>query len=530
MVEKENRGRVEGGSICGKKIKKVLGKAGRRHQQAQLRRAAKEEVAARKRAVGSSGAPPVLVGFVALAESQQEEAAKLIEALTLCVPDSQLVKMRPGLVQMAVPRFKQRFTMVQPDRGSLHAVLDTAKVCDSLVFLVCPHTGLDSWGETLLSCVMSQGTPSDPTFIVGAMDEIPAKKHTEVKRLLAKALASKLPVEKVTSVASEAEAVTLLRTLGSQKRKEVSFKDRRGHLFAERVEYSEETSCLALTGFVRGATINANRLVHLPGWGDFQVDRIEAAMEPARLGKNQMRGDQEMQEAGGRLVAKADSDRQELDCENVPDCMDGEQTWPTEEELAAANAVSQPAVRKVAKVKQIQMLIPMVISKTSMDFKNANGYLKIAKNHTKNSNNQLSTHKYLKVPRGMSDYQAAWIAEEVGEDDGEEKDDDDEDEDDDMADMPADHGDDDCSESEEEEEEAMANIDSQTEAMTEAGDEDYDAKHVNFAAEVDALEALKNARVDSMFPDEVDTPQVQENFVQNMTILFVFVVIVVAIG
>ena len=116
------------------------------------------------------------------------------------------------------------------------------------------------------------------------------------------------------------------------------------------------------------------------------------------------------------------------------------------------------------------------------------------------------------VPRGMSDYQAAWIAEEDGEDDhqdDEEGNEDDDDDDDDMVDTPAEQGDDDCSESEEEgEEDAMANIDSQTEAMTEAGDEDYDAKHVNFAAEVDALEALKNARVDSMFPDEVDTPQV----------------------
>ena len=61
MVEKENRGRVEGGSICGKKIKKAMGKAARRHQQAQLRRAAKEEMAVRKRAVGGPGAPPVLV-------------------------------------------------------------------------------------------------------------------------------------------------------------------------------------------------------------------------------------------------------------------------------------------------------------------------------------------------------------------------------------------------------------------------------------------------------------------------------------
>ena len=108
----------------------------------------------------------------------------------------------------------------------------------------------------------------------------------------------------------------------------------------------------------------------------------------------------------------------------------------------------------------------------------------------------------------MSDYQAAWIAEEGGEDEENEDEDDD-----DMVDMPAEQADNDCSESEEEEEEeeAMANIDSQTEAMTEAGDEDYDAKHVNFAAEVDELEALKNARVDSMFPDEVDTPQVQDD-------------------
>ena len=349
MVEKENRGRVEGGSICGKKIKKAMGKAARRHQQAQLRRAAKEEMAVRKRAVGGSGAPPVLVGFVALAESQQEEASKLMKTLSSCVPDCQVVEMRPSLVQLAVPRFKQRFTMIQPDRGSLHAVLDTAKVCDSLVFLVCPHTGLDSWGETLLSCILSQGTPSEPTFVVGAMDEIPLKKHTEVKRLLAKALTSKLPVEKVISVNSEVEAVTLVRALGSQKRKEVNFKERRGHLFAERVEYHEETSCLAMTGFVRGATINANRLVHIPGWGDFQVEKIATAMEPIRLGKNQ-KGDQEMQEAGGRIVAEADEFRQELDCENVPDGMDGEQTWPTEEELAAANAANQPAVRKVTKV------------------------------------------------------------------------------------------------------------------------------------------------------------------------------------
>ena len=373
----------------------------------------------------------------------------------LCA-DTELVQLREGLLHITVPRFKQRFTLVQPTRNSLHSVMDTAKVCDSIVFLLCPHTAMDSWGETLLSSVLAQGLPCQPVFVVGSMDEIPAKKHTEVKRLLVKSLERKLPVEKVWSMQEQGEAVNILRTLGTQKRKEGSFKNRRGHLLAEKVEFTETgegAGTLAVTGFVRGAAISANRLVHLPGWGDFQVDRIEAAPEPLRL-----RGarEQEMEEV--EVVQRADPAlRQELDCENCPDGMDGEQTWPTEEELQAADIAAQPATRKVAK-----------------------------------------------VPRGMSDYQAAWIQEEGEEDqeEDEEEADDCEDGMEDSAESPC-EADDDSSEDEKEED---RDCDTQTETMTEAGDGDYDAKHVNFAAEVDEMEALRTARVDSMFPDEVDTP------------------------
>merc|ERR1712013_28000 len=57
----------------------------------------------------------------------------------------------------------------------------------------------------------------------------------------------------------------------------------------------------------------------------------------------------------------------------------------------------------------------------------------------------------------------------------------------------------------EDEENEVDNFDTQSVAMTEDGG-DYDAKHVNFAEEVDEMEKLKAARIDSMFPDEVDTP------------------------
>lgn len=53
----------------------------------------------------------------------------------------------------------------------------------------------------------------------------------------------------------------------------MSFKSRRGHLLAERVEYeeAEQGGTLAVTGYVRGGAIGADKLVHIPGWGDFQV-------------------------------------------------------------------------------------------------------------------------------------------------------------------------------------------------------------------------------------------------------------------
>ena len=44
-----------------------------------------------------------------------------------------------------------------------------------------------------------------------------------------------------------------------------------------------------------------------------------------------------MEETGGRLLERADPGKQEsLQSEVVPDPMEGEQTWPTEEELALA--------------------------------------------------------------------------------------------------------------------------------------------------------------------------------------------------
>lgn len=43
---------------------------------------------------------------------------------------------------------------------------------------------------------------------------------------------------------------------------------------------------LEVTGFLRGVPLNVNNLVHIPGLGDFQMNRIDAASDIYRMDKN----------------------------------------------------------------------------------------------------------------------------------------------------------------------------------------------------------------------------------------------------
>ena len=38
-----------------------------------------------------------------------------------------------------------------------------------------------------------------------------------------------------------------------------------------------------MTGYLRGPALDVNSLVHLPGWGDFQMSQIDAAKYPHPL-------------------------------------------------------------------------------------------------------------------------------------------------------------------------------------------------------------------------------------------------------
>jgi len=455
-IEKLNRGRVSV-KVCSKKGLKVQRKFDRLHQMKQARNKARQEVMQKKRAFGAQGAPPILVAVIPLSESQEKYVEETLKSLTSCIPESELIKLDSGVQHLKVPRFKQRFSFVTPRFDSLFEILDATKVCDNVMFLVCPHTGMSERGELILTTVLAQSVPSDPLIVLGSPDEIAPNKLNEAKKLMVKALDRKFPVEKVLTVQNEGEATNIMRTIGLQKRKESVMRGgKRASILAESVKYcpGEDTGsgCLELTGFVREADLCVDRLVHVPGLGDFQIDRIEKLKDPCSL----VSRSNEMQDS---IILHGGDNQQDLETENVPDYMDGEQTWPTEDELQEAEKAQEGFAKPLSK----------------------------------------------KVPKGTSEYQAAWILEDENDenDDGE---DDFDDDDDDMGEMPPPAGDDLSDEGEEHMEDAMETMSVTASTVGDRDTEDYDKKHVNFDDEVLELERIKQERIEAMFPDEVDTP------------------------
>lgn len=99
-----------------------------------------------------------------------------------------------------------------------------------------------------------------------------------------------------------------------------------------------------MTGYVRGESFDVNRLVHIVGWGDYQINRIDAALCPSydshqkkQRGKACKEGGDEVEMESRETLAIHDADlRQDMIRVAEVDPLDAEQTWPTEEEMDEA--------------------------------------------------------------------------------------------------------------------------------------------------------------------------------------------------
>ncbi|OWK14530.1 hypothetical protein Celaphus_00000847 [Cervus elaphus hippelaphus] len=466
-AQRDGKGRLAPKTLS-KKVRKDLSRVDQRHRASQLRKQKKEAVLADKRQLGSKDGPPHQVLVVPL-----HDRISLPEAFRLLQDrDTGTVHLNERgsthSFMLLCPRLKHRWFFTSARPGDLHTVLDMAKVADTILFLLDPLEGWDSTGDYCLSCLFAQGLPTY-TLAVQGISSLPPKKQVDARRKLSKAVEKRFPEDKLLLLDTQQEAGMLLRQLSNQKQRHLAFRDRRAYLFAHAADFvpSEENDLmgtLKISGYVRGQALNVNSVLHIIGHGDFQMKQIDAPVDPFPLNPRVIRSSKDSgtameicssdavadMEEDPKVLMKADPDRQaSLQTEVIPDPMEGEQTWPTEEELSEAHDLLKESSKVVKK-----------------------------------------------VPKGTSSYQAEWILDEDGESGGEGDEYDDIEHENFMEEESQDEG------SEEEEEE-------ECETMTigeSVRDDLYDEK-VDEEAEEKMLEKYKQERLEEMFPDEVDTPR-----------------------
>ncbi|KIL56928.1 hypothetical protein M378DRAFT_172293 [Amanita muscaria Koide BX008] len=397
---------------------------------------------------GVNGAPRI----VAVIPLTQDVCARrvvisLAESLQMSADDCPDI----GVWRMSVERFRTSLQFINVPYKNFYAALDACKIADYVVFVLSTTVEVDPWGDTLLRTLQAQGLP-DVVSVVPQDSVVDAKTRSGVLKSLLSFMRYFVPSQsRIFDLYASPDRLNALRALAEGKPGDVRWREGRTWILGESVSW--EGGTLKVTGTVRGSSLSANRLVHLPNYGDFQVCKIESAPLP-RVSKSGITMEMDS------VVLLAEPEPSEVDSlvsSNDPDDLLNEQTWPTEEEMNQhydnPEQTSLPDATKGTKIKR--------------------------------------------VPKGTSEYQAAWIIDQSDEE-GDDVEPGGEEEEANASDGSV----------EEEMEVIMEDKETEIENPRSVDHEDLDAEE-----EEKQLQRWKDRRreeeTDHAFPDEIDTPRDQ---------------------
>ncbi|KAK1674441.1 hypothetical protein BDP55DRAFT_554510 [Colletotrichum godetiae] len=343
----------------------VLSKFDRRNQAKQRQIAKrKERLEEASLFVGRDGAPRI-VAVVPLCHDG--DAAVAIKQLNESVEVDAEVGETP--FRVSVDRFKQKVQYI-PLKRDLNAVLDATRVADFVVVMLSADVEVDELGELMLRSLESQGLSTLFTVVYG-VDKIDQAKH---KQSTLGSLRSYIThfhpeQEKLYQLENRQECANLMRSLCNTTPKGVRWREDRSWMLAEDIKFaSSGLDSTVITGVVRGRGLKANRLVQLGDFGVFQVEKITSAPLPKKLKRGEMAVEETETE---ETLDTPDEDQDDL-AELAPDA-------PMEDDEMEAD--EPPEIKK--------------------------GVL-LDDHHYFNDDYYEAAEAKTRVPKGTSNYQAAW--------------------------------------------------------------------------------------------------------------------------
>ncbi|XP_021902553.1 pre-rRNA-processing protein TSR1 homolog [Carica papaya] len=313
-----------------------------------LREQKRAAVLKEKRASSGSTSPPRVIVLFGLSASANLKSLTE-DLLNVLSPEGS------GAASSTVvsSEYKLRATVLQAPHGDLLTCMEMAKVADLIAFVASANSSceestsdyIDSFGSQCLSVFRSIGLPSTTVLIRDLPTEL--KKRNDLKKICISDLASEFPEDCRFYPADTRDELHKFMWLFKEQRLTVPhWRNQRPYLMAQKVDmvvddYGSGKCNLLLTGYLRSRCLSVNQLVHVRGAGDFQMCKMEILKDPFPLNVRKQQDAMESDDIHAAEVIRMlvpDPIKQEpLLVENVPDPLAGEQTWPTEAEMVEAD-------------------------------------------------------------------------------------------------------------------------------------------------------------------------------------------------
>ncbi|PQP93241.1 pre-rRNA-processing protein TSR1 homolog [Prunus yedoensis var. nudiflora] len=305
---------------------------------------------------GSASAPRVIVLFGLSADVNLNSLAE--DLLSLLSPQGY----EATLTTVASVEYKLRTTVLKAPHGDLLSCLEMAKVADLIAFVASASSScdgstsdyIDSFGSHCLSVFRSLGLPSTAVLIRDLPTD--TKRRHDSKKTCTSSLASEFPEDCKFYPADTKDELHKFMWLFKEQRLSVPhWRSQRPYLISQKVDivaddFNSGNCTLLLTGYLRARSLSVNQLVHVSGVGDFQLSKMEILKDPFPLNARKEQDFMDSDEVCDVEVLRSlvpDPMRQEpLLVENVPDPLAGEQTWPTEAEMARLKKARNKKRRK----------------------------------------------------------------------------------------------------------------------------------------------------------------------------------------
>lgn len=273
----------------------------RRKQAAVALRKAKNDHIKAEHTIGSLSGPPRILALVPGNESANVEA--VFQSLQRYHEEEEIGS--PGVpVTMTCHKLRKHATVVCETEGNEQNILDCAKVADIVVIVLDVSSNVQSaihdvtmemqseegsqatWFGTIGLCITdqtrdivaslkAQGVPTVLVALHGLDTYDNPRKAQRSLKIHTRYFESVLPPEhKVIPITTDADVETFMRTAHTCKLRHLPWREIRPYFIAEAADYDAEAGAMQISGYLRGAGMNASQLLHLTNFGTFQIEKI----------------------------------------------------------------------------------------------------------------------------------------------------------------------------------------------------------------------------------------------------------------